>query len=86
MPPARSIRLRRRILAGKGSLFVTRPTLAHYTRTQAELQETADDVFAVVAAGAVKVAINHRYPLADAAKAQDELTSKKTTGATILLP
>ena len=74
------------ILAAKGSLFVTRPTLAHYTRTQAELQETADDVFAVLASGAVKIAINQRYALADAAKAQDALTSKKTTGATILVP
>jgi NADPH2:quinone reductase len=74
------------ILAGKGSLFVTRPTLGHYTRTQEELQETADDVFAVVASGAVKVAINQRFALKDAAQAQDALTSKKTTGATILTP
>src|SRR3569623_1013900 len=51
------------ILAAKGSLFVTRPTLAHYTRTPQELQETADDLFAVLASGAVKVAINQRYAL-----------------------
>jgi NADPH2:quinone reductase len=74
------------ILAAKGSLFVTRPTLAHYTRTHAELQETADDLFAVIASGAVKVAINQRFALKDAAKAHDALTGKQTTGATILIP
>ncbi|MCP5412799.1 MAG: quinone oxidoreductase [Alphaproteobacteria bacterium] len=74
------------ILAQKGSLFVTRPVLAHYTRTPDELQETADDLFAVLASGAVKVSINQRYALKDAAQAQDELTARKTTGATILVP
>jgi len=74
------------ILAGKGSLFVTRPTLAHYVRTQKELQETADDVFAVIMSGKVKIAINQRHALKDAARAQEELASKKTTGATILKP
>ena len=74
------------ILAAKGSLFVTRPVLAHYTSTPAELQATADDLFAVIGSGAVKVAINQRFPLKDAAKAHDALTGKKTTGATILIP
>ncbi len=74
------------ILAAKGSLFVTRPSLGHYTRTPQELQETADDLFAVLASGAVKVAINQRYALKDAGAAQDDLTTKKTTGATILIP
>ena len=74
------------ILAGKGSLFVTRPTLAHYTRTTAELQECADDFFAVVASGAVKVAINQRYALKDAAKAQDALTSKARPPARPFVP
>lgn len=74
------------ILAAKGSLFVTRPTLGHYTRTAAELQETADDLFQVIASGAVKIAINQRFALKDAAKAQDALTGKQTTGATILIP
>ena len=72
------------ILAAKGSLFVTRPTLAHYTSTAAELQACADDLFAVIASGAVKVAINQRYALKDAHLAHDALTSKQTTGATIL--
>jgi NADPH2:quinone reductase len=74
------------ILSQKGSLFVTRPTLMHYTRTPEELQETADDLFAVLASGAVKIAVNQRYPLKDAAAAHDALTSKRTTGATILIP
>jgi NADPH2:quinone reductase len=74
------------MLAAKGSLFVTRPVLAHYTSTVAELQAAADDLFAVIASGAVKVAINQRYALKDAAKAHDALTSKQTTGATILTP
>jgi len=74
------------ILAAKGSLFVTRPTLGHYTRTAAELQETADDLFKVIASGAVKIAINQRFALKDAAKAHDALTGKHTTGATILTP
>jgi NADPH2:quinone reductase len=74
------------LLAQKGSLFVTRPVLGHYTATPEELQQVADDLFAVLASGAVKVAINHRYKLAEAAKAQDELTGRKTVGATILIP
>jgi NADPH2:quinone reductase len=74
------------ILAQKGSLFVTRPVLGHYTSTPEELQAVADDLFAVLASGAVKVAINQRHALKDAARAQDELTAKKTTGATILIP
>jgi NADPH2:quinone reductase len=65
---------------------VTRPVLAHYTSTPKELQDTADDLFAVIASGAVKVAINHRFALKDAAQAHDALTGKQTTGATILIP
>ncbi|HEY4076865.1 MAG TPA: quinone oxidoreductase [Rhizomicrobium sp.] len=74
------------ILAAKGSLLVTRPTLASFTRTAQELQETADDLFAVIESGAVKIAINQRYALKDAARAQDDLAAKKTTGATVLIP
>ena len=74
------------ILAAKGSLYVTRPTLASYTRNAKELQETADDLFAVMASGAVKIQINQRFKLADAAKAHEALHSRKTTGATILIP
>jgi len=74
------------ILAAKGSLFVTRPVLGHYTSTPSEMQATADDLFAVIASGAIRVAINQRFALKDAAKAHDALTGKKTTGATILMP
>ena len=74
------------MLAVKGSLFVTRPTLAHYVRTTKELQETADDLFGVILSGTVKVAVNQRFALKDAAKAQEELAARKTTGATVLIP
>lgn len=74
------------ILSAKGSLYVTRPTLMHYTRNARELQETADDIFAVIASGVVKIQINQRFRLADAAKAHDALHSRATTGATILIP
>jgi NADPH2:quinone reductase len=74
------------ILSAKGSLYLTRPTLFHYTRTPPELQQTADDLFAVIASGAVKIQINQRFALADAAKAHEALHSRATTGATILVP
>ena len=74
------------ILAQKGSLYVTRPTLASYANTPENLQNMADELFAMVASGAIKVEIGQRYPLQDAAAAQDALSSRKTTGSTILLP
>jgi NADPH2:quinone reductase len=74
------------VLNAKGSLYVTRPSLFHYTRDARELQETADDLFAVLASGAVKVEVRQRFSLADAAKAHEALHSRATTGATILLP
>jgi NADPH2:quinone reductase len=74
------------ILSAKGSLYVTRPTLGSYTRTAEELQETANDLFDVIASGAVKIEINQRFKLSEAAKAHEALQSRQTTGATILLP
>jgi NADPH2:quinone reductase len=74
------------ILSAKGSLYLTRPTLFHYTRDARELQETAGDLFAVIASGAVKIRINQRFKLAEAAKAHEALHSRATTGATILIP
>jgi NADPH2:quinone reductase len=74
------------MLATKGSLMVTRPTLASFVRTAKEMQDTADDLFAVIKSGAVKVAVHQRFALKDAAKAQEELAAKKTIGATILIP
>ncbi|HEY2070497.1 MAG TPA: quinone oxidoreductase [Rhizomicrobium sp.] len=73
-------------LAAKGSLYVTRPTLASFTRNATELQATADDLFAVIESGAVKIQINQRFKLQDAAKAHEALHSRQTTGATVLLP
>ncbi|HEX3753883.1 MAG TPA: quinone oxidoreductase [Rhizomicrobium sp.] len=74
------------ILASKGSLYLTRPTLGNYTRSAQETQETANDLFAVIASGAVKIAVNQRFALQDAAKAHEALAGRKTTGATILVP
>jgi len=74
------------LLSAKGSLYLTRPTLASYVRTPEELQETADDLFAVISSGAVKIAIHQRFALADARKAHEALHSRATTGATILIP
>ncbi len=74
------------ILSAKGSLYVTRPTLANYTRNVKELQETADDLFAVIGSGAVKIQINQRFKLSEAAKAHEALHSRDTTGATVLIP
>lgn len=74
------------ILATKGSLYVTRPTMIHYTLTQEEFDETAADVFDAVARGAIKANVNQRYPLSQAARAHEELEARKTTGASILIP
>jgi len=74
------------ILSAKGSLYLTRPTLFHYTRTPRELQQTADDLFSVIRSGAVKIVINQRFPLADARRAHEALHSRSTTGATLLFP
>ena len=74
------------LLSQKGSLYLTRPTLAHYARDAQELKETAGDLFAVITSHAVKVAINQRFRLADARLAHEALHSRGTTGATVLLP
>jgi NADPH2:quinone reductase len=74
------------ILSAKGSLYLTRPTLAHYIATRTELQETANDLFDVIAKGAVTIEINQRFKLADARAAHEALHSRQTTGATILMP
>jgi NADPH2:quinone reductase len=74
------------ILSMKGSLYLTRPTLAHYIATRTELQETADDLFDVIVKGVVTIEINQRFKLADARAAHEALHSRTTTGATILLP
>ena len=74
------------MLAAKGSLFLTRPTLMDYTVKREDLLATANELFEVVSSGAVKIEINQTYPLAEAAQAHRDLEARKTTGSTILLP
>ena len=74
------------LLAAKGSLFVTRPTLFTYTANRADLIANANDLFDVVAKGAVKINVNQSYALKDAAQAHMDLEARKTTGSTILKP
>lgn len=74
------------ILAAKGSLFLTRPTLATYTAKRADLLATANDLFEVVQKGAVTIAVNQTFPLQEAGAAQAALEARKTTGSTVLLP
>jgi NADPH2:quinone reductase len=72
------------ILAQKGSLFVTRPTLFTYAAKRSDMVESANELFDVVKSGAVKIAINQTYKLKDAAQAHRDLADRKTTGSTIL--
>jgi len=74
------------LLAQKGSLFLTRPTLNTYAASREDLVKMARELFAVVKSGKVKISINQTYPLAEAAQAQRDLESRKTTGSTVLLP
>lgn len=74
------------ILSQKGSLYVTRPTLASYADTAERLQTMADDLFGMIASGKINVEIGRQFPLKDAAKAQEALASRQTTGSTILIP
>jgi NADPH2:quinone reductase len=73
------------ILAGRGSLFLTRPTLATYTATREELEETTAELFDVVGRGAVRIEVNQTYALENAAQAHRDLEARKTTGSTVLL-
>ncbi|HVV63415.1 MAG TPA: quinone oxidoreductase [Pseudolabrys sp.] len=74
------------ILQTKGSLFATRPTLNHYTAKREDLLMTANDLFKVVGSGVVKIPVNQKYALKDAAKAHKDLEGRGTTGSSILLP
>lgn len=74
------------LLAQKGSLFATRPTLFTYIATPEALAATASDLFDVVQSGAVKIAVNQEYALSDARQAHEDLEGRKTTGATVLVP
>jgi NADPH2:quinone reductase len=74
------------LLAAKGSLFITRPTMGTYTTKRADLEAVTADLFDVVARGAVKIFVNQTYSLADASSAHTALEARKTTGSTVLLP
>ena len=73
-------------LSQKGSLFITRPTLAHYTATREELEWRASDVLGAIARGELKLRIHKTYPLADAEQAHRDLEGRKTTGKLLLKP
>jgi len=74
------------MLGPKGSLYVTRQTLFTHIATREATQEMADDLFAVVLRGAVKIRIDQRYPLEQVAQAHRDLEARKTTGSTVLMP
>ena len=74
------------LLSQKGSLFLTRPTLMTYTATREDPMRSARELFDVIKKGAVKVTVNHTYPLREAAQAHRDLEQRKTTGAAVLLP
>jgi len=74
------------LLAQKGSLFATRPTLFTYIASRSDLEMTANDLFDVVKSGVVKIEVNQEYRLADAAQAHKDLEGRKTTGTTVLIP
>jgi NADPH2:quinone reductase len=74
------------ILAAKGSLFLTRPTLATYTARTEDLEATAADLFAAVQSGAVQIRINQTFALKDAAEAHRALEGRRTTGSSVFIP
>ena len=73
-------------LSAKGSIYLQRPTLMTYTATRPLLEATANDLFEAVTSGKVKIEINQRFALKDAAQAQIDLAARKTTGSTVLVP
>ena len=74
------------ILAAKGSLFLTRPSLNHYTLDRAELLQRAADLFAWTASGKLKLRIEKTFPMSEAAEAQRQMEARKTTGKVLLIP
>jgi len=74
------------LLAAKGSLFLTRPTLMTYNAKREALVDSAQQVFNMVGSGKINISINARYDLKDAAQAHKDLESRKTTGSTLLMP
>ncbi|MDX2152408.1 MAG: quinone oxidoreductase [Bryobacteraceae bacterium] len=74
------------LLSQKGSLYLTRPNLAHYMQTREELDARAADVFGWIASGQLRVHVQRTYPLAEAAQAHRDLEARKTTGKLVLIP
>jgi NADPH2:quinone reductase len=74
------------ILSQKGSLYLTRPTLATYTANRADLEATAREVFEVIRQGKVKVEIRHTYPLAEAVQVHRDLEGRRTVGSIVMVP
>jgi NADPH2:quinone reductase len=74
------------VLSAKGSLYLTRPTLFHYTATRDDLLASASALFEVVRRGAVRVEVGQAYPLRDAARAHEDLEARRTMGSTVLIP
>jgi NADPH2:quinone reductase len=74
------------ILSQKGSLYLTRPTLASYTATRADLEATAREVFEVIREGKVKVEVRHTYPLANAQQVHRDLEGRRTVGSIVMIP
>ena len=74
------------ILTQKGSLYLTRPSLAHYIATREELETRSNAVFGMIAARKLKLRIEHIYPLSEAQRAHRELEGRKTTGKLLLVP
>lgn len=72
------------LLSQKGSLFLTRPTLNHYIATRVELEQSANDLFGMVESGKIRVELNQRFPLKDAADAHRALEARRTSGSTVL--
>ena len=74
------------VLNAKGSLFLTRPTLGHYTRDRAELLERTTELMGWIAAGRLNVRIGHRYALGQARQAHEDLQGRRTIGKLLLIP
>lgn len=73
-------------LRNLGSLFITRPTISHYTAEASDFQEGARALFELVSGGAIRITVGQTYPLRDAGKAHEALTSRNTVGSTVLIP
>ena len=72
------------LLNQKGSLFATRPSLFGYTATREELEASARALFKVIGSGAVKITINQVYPIAEAARAHEDLENRRTSGLSVI--